>query len=125
MQLKQLLSGIKEKAPSIQLSKITETAAIPSFLGVQAGQSLNQLTVYAKRFQGVDTLEKRILAGAVCQIGSFIENQTDVIKTRGGWINQKMAKKAIQRFDRALEQQDIGFSADTVISLTRLDSTIL
>jgi hypothetical protein len=157
MQFSQLFESLTEMDIAFNIPESIYAFAMPAFLGVQAGQSLNDITVFAVEFYGFDCQDKKEISDCLNKIGSPLAEDGLSYRTRAGWfnanpavicvpdlpdfnqtgtfravafakegfINQKTALKAVDRFKKSL--QDIGakFSSKNIVPLTRLDSTVL
>jgi len=91
MHLNRLLDLLEQFDPGFKLPDIIDMPVIPSFLGVQAGQSLNHLTVHVQEFYNFNTLDKKTLETALNSIGSVLTEKGYYFKTRAGWLNANPA----------------------------------
>ena len=100
MDLKHLLNALPVSGLNMGLSKMVSFPAIPSFLGVQAGQSLNHVTAAGELFSDLDfsNAGDHKIEDALRRIGSAIRDQslqlpenTFFYKTRAGWLNANPA----------------------------------
>lgn len=65
--------------------------AIPSFLGVQAGQSLNDVTVFVAEFYDFDRLETQQVIDSLKTLGSCLDEESCSYQIRAGWLNANPA----------------------------------
>ncbi len=157
MNLNSLLSNLDNFNINLQLPEVDIFPAIPAFLGVQAGQQLNHVTVNAQELFNMEfekTFEK-VISEALLSIGTPLNDAEYYFQTRAGWLNanpavicvlpdadlpeerlkvvafakegwisQKTAIKAIERFKAALKKQGTGFDEKNILPLTRLDKPV-
>ena len=95
------------------------TYAIPSFLGVQAGQSLNDLTVFAEEFYGFDRSDKKEISDCLNKIGSPLDGDGLSYQTRAGWLNANPAVLCVPDlpdFNKTGTVRAVAFAKEGVIN---------
>ena len=91
MQFCKLLEGLKDIDSGFKIPDAMFSFAIPSFLGVQAGQALNDLTVFIEEFYNFDLPQKEDIVKSLKKIGSPIDEEGLSYRTRAGWLNANPA----------------------------------
>ncbi len=91
MQFSKLLEGLKDIDSGFKIPDAMFTFAIPSFLGVQAGQTLNDLTVFVEEFYNFDLPQKEVIVKCLNKIGTPIDEEGFSYQTRAGWFNANPA----------------------------------
>ncbi len=91
MNFTKVLEKIKNIDQNLNLSEFNHTPIIPSFIGVQAGQSLNHLTVHASEFYNLETVDYKTIEASFNTIGKPIAGQGLFYKTRAGLLNANPA----------------------------------
>src|SRR6056297_3237646 len=87
MQFGKLLEVLmKDAGAAFQIPAGLYSFAVPSFLGVRAGQALNDLTVSVDEFYGFEIPEKQEIIVALNRIGSCLDEAGVSYKTRAGWF---------------------------------------
>jgi hypothetical protein len=91
MHLNRLFEYLKDADKAFRIPDAMYSFAIPSFLGVQAGQSLNDLTVFVQEFYAFARAEKQNITDGLNRVGAIVDEEGLAYKTRAGWFNANPA----------------------------------
>ncbi|MBN1957777.1 MAG: hypothetical protein JW773_06210 [Desulfuromonadales bacterium] len=134
MQLNQLLKCLPEMDCAFNIPDSMFCFAIPSFLGVQAGQALNDVTVFVAEFYDFDRLETQQVIDSLKTLGACLDEESCSYKIRAGWLNANPAVVCIPDLDEFPENgrfKAVAFAKEGFINqktafkaVKRLESTL-
>lgn len=115
MRFDHLFSTLDNSPINQSLQGLEGFPLIPAFLGAQAGQTLNHLTIHGIKIYQLksDPPAKKAVQKALSAIGSPIDDDAWYYKTRGGWLNANPAVICALPFEKDGED---GFQ---IISIAR------
>ena len=135
MHLNRLFEHLKDIDNVFLIPNAMYCFAIPSFLGVKAGQSLNDLTVFIQEFYAFARPEKQNIADGLNKIGSVMDEKGLAYKTRGGWFNANPAVICVpdlNAFSESAAFKAVAFAREGLINqktafkaVKRLEASLL